>query len=131
MKWSRTSKICFFIIWFVGAVCFILMNIGNVSITYSGFGVDSGEPQRKGKLLGKEFCYRNRELSAFLLFRCFWTPEPASSVHSLTVIMLKGKPLSTLPNQHLILFLSLFRSGLDPLFFFALTCVPSSADPPG
>lgn len=96
-----------------------------------GFGVDSGEPQRKGKLLGKEFCYRNRELSAFLLFRCFWTPEPASSVHSLTVIMLKGKPLSTLPNQHLILFLSLFRSGLDPLFFFALTCVPSSADPPG
>ena len=49
MKWSRTSKIYYFIIWFVGAVCFILMNIGNVSITYSGFGVDSAGVLYVGK----------------------------------------------------------------------------------
>lgn len=32
-----------------------------------GFGVASGEPQRKEKLLGKEFCHSNREPSALFL----------------------------------------------------------------
>ena len=49
MKWSRTSKICFFIIWLVLAFCLVLMNTGRVSITYSGFGVDSAGVLYVGK----------------------------------------------------------------------------------
>ncbi|MBQ3548111.1 MAG: hypothetical protein IJA44_06535 [Clostridia bacterium] len=49
MELSRTSKICFFIIWFAVVVCLVLMNVGNVSITYSGFGVDSAGVLYVGK----------------------------------------------------------------------------------
>lgn len=49
MKLSISSKICFFIIWFFWAICLILMNVGNVSITYSGFGVDASGVLYVGK----------------------------------------------------------------------------------
>ena len=49
MKWSISSKICFFIIWLVLTFCLVLTNTGRVSITYSGFGVDSAGVLYVGK----------------------------------------------------------------------------------
>ena len=49
MKWSISSKICFFIIWLVLTFCLVLTNTGRVSITYSGFGVDSSGVLYVGK----------------------------------------------------------------------------------
>lgn len=87
---------------------------------------------KEGETPGEGIFYRNRELSAFLLFHLL-LGHLSLQVLSTPWTSLCWKANPWVPFQTSIWFFCCVCSGLvfDPLFFFALTCVPSSADPPG
>lgn len=91
-------------------------------------GLDSGEPQRKGKLLGKEFSIETGAFSFPSRFTCFWDTWSLQSLAPLERHYVERQTLSTF-KPVMILLLCLFRPGIWLLvLLFALTCVPSSAD---